>query len=86
MFFGKNQGRKAETGNRARRARTQDRKGGEAPRPLLEGEKGEGEDEGGKKVDKMKPRGGQNGTKVDKMARKWIKWQGSDMWHGDCNI
>ena len=20
------------------------------------------------------------------MARKWIKWQGSDMWHGDCNI
>ena len=35
-----------------------------AKRTKGEGEK-EGEDEGGKKVDKMTPKGGQNGTKVD---------------------
>ena len=34
----------------------------------------------------MQEKDGHFGTKVDKMARKWIKWQGSDMWHGDCNI
>ena len=34
----------------------------------------------------MQGKDGHFGTEVDKMARKWIKWQGSDMWHGDCNI
>ena len=31
-------------------------------------------------------RGGQNGTKVDNLARRWTKWQGWKGWHGDCNI
>lgn len=34
----------------------------------------------------MQEKDGHFGTKVDKMARKWIKWQGSDMWHGHCTI
>ena len=44
------------------------------------------QDEGGKKVDKMTPRGGQNGTKVDILTPEMDFWQGADMWHGDCNI
>lgn len=68
-FLGKNQVRKADTGDRARRARTQDRKGGEVglavlatrAEPSVRGAKGA-------KVDKMTPRDGQNGTKMDNLA------------------
>ena len=79
-FFGKNQVRKADTGDRARRARTQDRKGGEVGLAVLatRAEPSVRGGEGGKD--------GHFGTKMDKMARKWTIWQGSDMWHRHCTI
>ena len=144
--MGKNQVRKADTGNRARRAQTQDRKGGEVGLAVLaaragpngkesvadtegasEGRAGKsgksgplcssGEEAGGYRGSRSKstntgPEGrgsrargisyesrtlgeggggeggkdGHFGTEVDKMARKWTIWQGSDMWHRHCII
>ena len=61
-FFGKNQVRKADTGDRARRARTQDRKGGEVGLAVL--------------ATRAEPavRGGAKGAKMDILAQRWTKW------------
>ena len=81
VFFGKNQVRKADTGDRARRARTQDRKGGEVGLAVL-ATRAEPAVRGGGEGDKD----GHFGTKMDKMARKWTIWQGWREWHRDCNL
>lgn len=70
VFFGKNLGRKAETGDRARRARTQDRKGGEAPQAPLRGGDGRGRGGRGQKG-RREQKGGQNDT------QRWTKWHES---------
>lgn len=65
VFFGKNQVRKADTGDCARRARTQDRKGGEVGLAVL--------------ATRAEPsvRGGAKGAKMDILARRWTKWHES---------
>ena len=69
VFFGKNQVRKADTGNRARRARTQDRKGGEVGLAVL-ATRAEPSVRGGRRGQRWTiwHEDGQNGTKVDNLA------------------
>jgi len=89
--FWKNQGRKADSGDRARKH--EHRTGRQGTRRLAETAaraRQEGEGRGrGRGTEGTKRTGGKDGhfgTRVDKMARKWTIWQGKRGWHGDCNI